>query len=253
MDRSVTIVTGGACGIGTAISRRMLKEGDVILVGRTRRHLEALRDERMADGPPYAHIVAGDVADPMTATHVAVECRHHGYRHVRLVSNAGIGKSEATHSFDPMMWKRIFDVNVHGAFHLVQALLPLMLERDGGAICFMSSLAGLRGLSHDAAYVASKHALVGFAKALGKEYGARGIHTVALCPGFVESAMTDRSVASLARRHGSDLEEARRRIERASPLRRVLTQEEVAETVAFVTSPMGAAFNGTAIDMSGGQ
>ena len=253
MERTaVTIVTGAGRGIGRAIALRMAKQTTVMVVGRTSEDLLSVRDEIIARGGS-ANYMAGDVADPETARRT-IDFIVGGSSVVRnLVCSAGIAKSGATESFDTDLWKEILDVNVNGSFHFVKACLPHMLQEKRGAICLISSTAGLYGYSHTAAYCASKHALVGMAKSLAVEHGKNGIVSVAICPGFVESEMTTRSIRSLAARRGFTEAEARERIARVNPQRRIMPPEEVAETVAFICSGKASSLSGNPLVLSGGE
>ena len=163
-----SIVTGGGRGVGRAIALRLAQDGPVVLVGRNAADLDATVAEIAARGG-IAIACAGDVADPATSRRALAALQwplHH------VVCNAGIGRSGATDAVDPADWQRVFDVNVNGCFHLVRAALPLLAREPGHAITIVSSLAGVRGVAYDAAYTASKHALVGFARALGGDRGA---------------------------------------------------------------------------------
>ena len=154
----------------------------------------------------------------------------------QLICNAGIGKSGPTERVAFDEWRRIFDVNVDGCFHFVRACLPPMLERGAGTICIMSSMARVSGVPFDAAYTVSKHALAGFARSLALEFGKRGLIVAALCPSFVEGEMTRRTIRSLMRRRGLSEEEAELRVAEKSPAKRILTADEIAETVALLVA-----------------
>src|SRR5207245_2801127 len=103
----------------------------------------------------------------------------------------------------------------------------------------------------DAAYTASKHALVGLARSLALEYGKHGIVIVPLCPGFVESQMTDRAVSGLMKRQGLSHDEARQRIASTSPQRRILPAAELADVVALICSGAIAAVSGNPLVLGG--
>jgi len=247
---SVTIITGGGRGIGRAIALRMAKETAIAVVGRTRKDISSVGDEILANGGEV-RLRVGDVTNPETAERVIEYCSGLSIRN--LVCNAGISKGGATESFEIGLWKEILDVNITGSFHFIKACLPHMLKEKRGTICLISSTAGLKGYSHSAAYVASKHALVGLAKSLAIEHGKNGIVSVAICPGFVESDMTTRSIKSLAARRGISEDEARERITRVNPQHRIIPAEEVAEAVAFVCSGKVPSLSGSALTLSGGE
>lgn len=251
-DSDVTIVTGGGRGIGRAIALRMARETyAVMVVGRTKSDLESVCDEIVANGGRASYVV-GDVADPKTAKTVVEYCRGGSTTVRNLICNAGLGKTGAIEQFDDALWQRIMDVNVGGAYHFIKACLPDMIARKQGNICLMSSVSGLTGSTHNAPYVASKHALVGLARAMAREHGKNGIVTVAICPGFVESEMTARSIQKRVELRGMTEAEALEHIRNVNPQKRIIPAEEVAEMIAFVCSGKAPSLSGSALVLSGG-
>jgi len=245
---ALTVVTGGGRGIGRAIALRMAQETAVLVVGRTASDLTNTCDAIEASGGT-AHAVVGDVTDPATAARAAELFRDREVRN--LVLNAGIGKSGLMHEYGPM-FQEILDVNVMGAFRFVEAFMPKLLAQGHGNIMLMSSVSGLVGSRLNTAYVASKHALLGLAKAMAKDYGAQGIVTVAICPGYVETEMTERSIRKRMQLKGLTREEALRKIVEINPQRRLIQPEEIAEAVAFVCSGKCPSLSGSALVLSGG-
>jgi NAD(P)-dependent dehydrogenase (short-subunit alcohol dehydrogenase family) len=248
----VSLVTGGGQGIGEAITLRLARETPCIVVGRTVANLDAVCARVHAAGG-IALSCPGDVADPAVARQAVQLAEEHGWTIRNLICNAGIGKSGPTHTFDRATWERIFAVNVHGSFHFIQACLPGMLERRGGTIVLMSSTAGVRGYKYIAAYTASKHALVGLARSLAQEYGKHGIVIVPICPGFVESPMTRKTIHGIAEHRGISVEEAERIIKDVNPQRRIIPAEEVAEMVAVACSGRVPSLSGQPVILSGGE
>lgn len=252
MKGEISIITGGGRGIGKAISERLAMATAVLLVGR---QLEDLADTcaRINDSGGDARYLQGDVSDPELARKVVQVCSERGYTIRNLVCNAGIGRSGATASFDLAAWQEIFAVNLNGALHFVQACLPAMVEEKAGTICLISSIAGVKGYAYTAAYNASKHAQIGLARSLALEYGKHGISVVPICPSYVESEMTRRSIYGVMKRRGVSEKEAEEVIKRTNPQRRIIPQEEVAEMVAFVCSGKVPSLSGNPLIMSGGE
>jgi 3-hydroxybutyrate dehydrogenase len=230
---SAALVTGGGRGIGRAIALRLAATAPVIVVGRTQPDL-ALICAEIVRGGGKAEACPGDISDAKTAGRAVAVARERGWEVGHLVCNAGIGKSGPTETFDPQAWKRVFDVNVHGCFHFAQACLPSMLQRRRGTISIISSLAGIQGVAYDAAYTASKHALVGLARSLAREYSKRGIVVAALCPSFVESDMTRRTIRGVMERHGLSELQAEQRVAEKTPAKRILPAEEIAEVIVKI-------------------
>lgn len=246
---TLTVVTGGGRGIGRAIALRMARETAVLVVGRTAADLAATCDAIEASGG-VAHAFVGDVTDPAAAARASALFADREVRN--LVLNAGIGKSGLLHEMDDALWESIMATNVLGARRFAKAFLPAMLERKRGTVVLMSSLSGLVGSKLNTAYVASKHALVGLAKGMAQDYGKDGIVTVALCPGYVETEMTERSIAKRMGMYGLSRDEALSRIVRTNPQHRIIPAEEIAEMAAFVCSGKVPSLSGAAIPLTGG-
>ncbi len=247
-----TIITGGSSGIGRAIAFRMVKEGNVLVVGLTESKLQSMCHQLNDIGIKAAYI-RGDVADEETAARALRLVEINKWTVKNLVCNAGIGKSGPIEKYGSEMWRRVFDVNVHGAFYFVKQFLPGMLDRKSGNIILMSSTAGLRGFKYVSAYTATKHALVGFAKSIAQEHGKRGIVAVPFCPGYVDTEMTTRTIRGLMERNKISEEEARVKIAKINPQDRIIPPEEIAEMAAFVCSGKVPSLSGWPLSLSGGE
>lgn len=245
------LITGGGRGIGRAQSIRLAQKQPVMLVGRTESALRETADVIRASGN-VAEYVAGDVTDQQTASRIQEACESLGWNISSLVLNAGRGKSDPTDTFPLPLFREIFDLNLFSTLPLIQLVLPGMMERREGTIVFLCSTGGLKGLSHDAAYSASKHGQIGLARSLALEFGKYRISVVPICPGLVESEMTDRVIAGVARRRSLSIPEARALIESRIPQRRIIPAEEVAEVVAFACSGLAPSLSGSPLILSGG-
>jgi len=247
-----SIVTGGGRGIGRSIALRMAKETAVLVVGRTQSDLESVCQEIDKQGGT-AELCTGDVSDPATAERAVQQAQVKGWTIRNLVLNAGIAKGGAATSFDKDVWREIFAVNVHGSFYFIQACLPALVEQKAGSICLMSSIAGLKGFKYESAYCASKHALVGLARSLALEYAKHGIVVVPICPGFVESDMTRRTIQGLVKHRALSEAQATELVANKNPQRRILPADEVAEAVALVCCGKVPSLNGNPLVLSGGE
>ncbi len=228
---SVTIVTGGGRGIGRTVALRMAKETVVMVVSQHQQNTMAtVREIHEAGG--IAKFTIGDVAEAHTAWECELSCR--GLKISNLICNAGIGIGGPTEEFSHANWKRMFDVNVHGAFYFIRTFLPMLIENGGGNIILMSSTAGLDGLQRNMAYSATKHALVGMAKSLGLEYARHGIRCVAICPNFVEGGMTESLIKNLAMHRKISEADALQIVIDSTPKKRLITQAEIAAAVAKI-------------------
>jgi len=247
-----TIVTGGGRGIGRAIAERMAAETAVFVVGRTEADLVGLCDVVVKAGGSADYLV-GDVSSPATADAALTKLTANGLSVLNLVCNAGIGTSGAAHTMDKQAWRDMFAVNVNGAMWFIQACLPGMIERKSGSICVISSVAGVKGFKYQTAYCATKHALVGMARSIALEVAKHNIRVVPICPSFVESEMTDRTIAGLVKHRGITAEAARKIVEDTNPQKRIIPASEVADMVALVCAGRVPSLNGNPLMMTGGE
>jgi len=233
----VVIVTGGAKGVGRAAARRFEALGDrVIAVGRD---AAALRE------------VGGRVCDVTDEDAVVALFASVGPVDV-LVNNAGIGESAPLARTTLADWRAHLEVNATGPFLCTRAALPGMLERGRGRIVTVASTAGRVGSRYTAAYTASKHAAVGLMRAVAAEVAGTAVTANAVCPTFVETEMTERSVARIAEATGRSPHDARAALEAASPLGRLVAPDEVAAAIAWLASDEAATVNGQTLVLDGG-
>ena len=224
MSRTV-VVTGGAKGIGKAIAERFSGE-DV-------------------------HAPGHDELDVTDEGQVASFFEQLGRVDV-LVNNAGIAVGAPLARTTLEDWRAHLDVNATGAFLCTRAVLNGMIERGDGRIVTVASVAGLVGARYTAAYSASKHAAVGLMRATAAEVAGTGVTANAVCPAYVDTAMTERTVDNIVARTDRTPEEARAEIEKLTPLGRLLEPDEVAAAVVFLASPEAGSINGQAVVLDGG-
>jgi len=224
----VALVTGGGRGIGRAIALALAADGLAIAVGaRTLAQVEETAEGARRAGAK-ALAVALDATDAASIAAAVERVRQELGPVDVLVNNAGIAESAPFTRTDPVMWDRHFDVNVRGPFLATRAVLPGMLERRWGRVINVASLAGLVGSPYVTAYTASKHALVGFTRALATELGGSGVTVNALCPGFVATDLVWNGARNVATRTGKSFEDAVQAMADLNPGRRLLSPEEVA-------------------------
>jgi NAD(P)-dependent dehydrogenase (short-subunit alcohol dehydrogenase family) len=242
MSRTV-VVTGGAKGIGRAIVERFAAAGEkVVALGRDQQALDVLRAQ------VEVRTIACDVSDEgaVTETFAAL-----GDVDV-LVNNAGIAETAPLASTSLESWERHFDVNVTGPFLCMRAVVPGMRERGHGVIVTVASTAGRIGAPYTSAYTASKHAAVGLTRAVASELAGTGVRANAVCPTFVRTELTARSVERIIELTGRSRQDSERALADSSPLGRLLEPEEVADAVVFLASSASASINGQAIVIDGG-
>jgi NAD(P)-dependent dehydrogenase (short-subunit alcohol dehydrogenase family) len=163
-----------------------------------------------------------------------------------------MGESAPLHQTTLESWQRHLNVNATGAFLCMRAVIPGMRERAEGAIVTVASTAGRAGVPYTAAYTASKHAVIGLTRAVAAELAGTGVRVNAVCPTFVRTDMTERSIAHIVTRTGRTPAQAEEALATASPLGRLLEPDEVAETIVYLASPAAAAVSGQAWVIDGG-
>jgi NAD(P)-dependent dehydrogenase (short-subunit alcohol dehydrogenase family) len=244
----VALVTGASRGIGEAIARKLAREGlRVAAMGRDRTALE--RVATACDGAAFACDLTapGEVALALSNIERVL-----GPIDV-LVNNAGIAESAPVELTDDAMIERTFAVNVWPVMRLCRELVPKMAKRGWGRVINVASNAGLTGYAYTSAYCASKHAVVGFTRALAAEIARSGVTVNAICPGFVDTEMTVAAVERIVKKTGRSADEARKALESQSPQRRLMTVEEVAHAVFALVPHEARGVHGQAIALDGGQ
>jgi NAD(P)-dependent dehydrogenase (short-subunit alcohol dehydrogenase family) len=254
MSRTV-VVTGGAKGIGRAIVERFAAAGErVVALGRDQAALSALPGEvAVLLGGVGAQVgqVTALVCDVTDEEAVKAAFAEIGAVDV-LVNNAGIAESAPLARTTLDLWRRHFDVNVTGPFLCTRAVVPGMRKRDSGAIITVASTTGRVGVPYTSAYTASKHAVVGLTRAVASELAGTGVRANAVCPTFVRTELTTRSITNIVEWTGRSNADAETMLAASSPLGRLLEPDEVAAAVVFLASPAAAAINGQAIVIDGG-
>jgi NAD(P)-dependent dehydrogenase (short-subunit alcohol dehydrogenase family) len=246
-----TLVTGGGRGIGRAIALAFAGPGSVVAIaGRTRKDLDRTAEEIVARGA-RAIAIAIDVTDEAAVGRGFDEIRAVAPALDVVVNNAGAGGGLPIESADTAGWRRIVDTNVLGTFLVTRQAVPML--RQGGRVINISSVLGRFGVPGYTAYCASKHAVIGFTRALALELADREITVNAVCPGWVETDMAVQGMKNGAQAMGLTYDEFRSRALGAVPIGRIIQPDEVANLVKFLASPQAAAITGQTYNICGGQ
>lgn len=238
-NNRTAVVTGGAAGIGLAIARRLHSSG--ARVSLWDRDADALRAS--AAGIGNAHTVALDVADA-DAVDAAAQATAAALGGVDvLVCSAGItGPNTTVWEYPVEDWRKVFDVNVHGLFYCNRAIVPLMRRKDYGRIVNIASVAGKEGNPNASAYSASKAAVIGLTKSLGKELAKTGIRVNCVTPAAVRTAIFDQ----MKQEH---IDFMLSKI----PMGRFGSVDEIAALVCWLSSEDCSFSTGAVFDLSGGR
>jgi NAD(P)-dependent dehydrogenase (short-subunit alcohol dehydrogenase family) len=244
LDNKVALVTGGSSGIGRAAAQIMAREGARVVVADIAQESGEETAALIRRGGGEAVFVRTDVGD---AAEVEALIRRTVALYGRLdraMNNAGIsGEVAATADCTLENWERVMRVNLFGVWYCMKFEIPQMLKIGKGAIVNTSSISGLHGVRHQAAYSASKHGVIGLTKTAALEYGKAGIRVNALCPGWTISGMTQKKEVH-------DIDPA---FLSNYAVGRAGTPEEVAEAAVWLCSDRASFVNGHTLIVDGGR
>lgn len=231
--KKTALITGASRGIGAETARLLARDGWKVIIS----YLNSEKEALALSAEIGAAAVRADVADKEQVRRMF----HESGGVDLLVNNAGIALEQMFGDTSVEDWQRLFAVNVDGVFHCCQAALPHMIRQKSGRIINVSSIWGITGASCEVAYSATKAAVIGLTKALAKELGPSGICVNCVAPGVIGTDMN----ASLP-------ESAMEMLKEETPLGRIGTARDVAETICFLASDAAAFITGQIISPNGG-
>jgi NAD(P)-dependent dehydrogenase (short-subunit alcohol dehydrogenase family) len=241
------LVTGGGTGIGAAAATHLQAAGAKIsLLGR---RLEPLQEVAAKVG---GTIVQCDVTDRARIAAAFDQARAANGPIELLIVNAGIAESAPFHKMTRESWDRIIAVNLTAAFDCAQAALPDLMKSENGRLVFVASVASLRGVPYAAHYAASKHGLLGLMRSLAAEYAKTNLTVNAVCPGYVDTPMTDQSIARVSQITGRSEGDARSAITNMNASGRLVDPDGIGTMILTLCLPQSRDVNGAAVTIDGG-
>jgi NAD(P)-dependent dehydrogenase (short-subunit alcohol dehydrogenase family) len=251
MNGRIAVVTGGGRGIGAAIARAFSAAGATVAIsGRDPAALAAT----LAQLPGRAASFVCDVARAEDVVRFADEVRAQLGGPAIVVNNAGIAPSAKFADTDEALWQKTLDINLSGPYRVARAFwTDVIAAGKQGRIINVASVAAKVGFAYTSAYCASKHGLLGLTRTLALELAAKGATANCVCPGWVDTEMTERTVANIRSKTGRDEGAARRELENMSPQKRLMTAEEIAQVTLFLASDAAAGVTGQAWNVDGGE
>lgn len=238
MTAKIAIVTGGTRGIGLSIGRKLAADGFQVVALYNGNEEAAKACEKEISAKTFRV----DVTDFEACQNVCAEIEKDLGPITVLVNNAGITKDGVLHKMGKDTWDSVIDTNLTSCFNMCRAVMMAMRERAYGRIINISSINGQKGQFGQTNYAAAKAGMIGFTKALALECANKGVTVNAVCPGYIETDMT-----------AQIKQEVLDSIVKQIPVGRMGTPEEIAETVAFLSSEKAAFITGSTMTVNGGQ
>lgn len=237
------LITGGGSGVGADMARSFAGAGaQVVVTGRRSQLLE-----KLAQANPSIRAVVADVTQEAS---VEAMFEQAGPCDI-VIANAGVADSGLLAKTSLDQWNDMLAVNLTGVFLTLRQGVRQM--PGWGRLISVASIAGLRGFAYAAPYAAAKHGVIGLTRSLALELAKKPITVNAICPGYLDTEMTDRSIANIVAKTGKTRAEAQAILTATNPQGRLIRPDEVTATALWLCSPGADSVNGQAITLSGGE
>ena len=246
------VVTGAGRGIGRAIALAFAGAGaDVVVTARTTSDIEAVAREIKGIGSRGLLVVC-DVTDPEQVSQMALQVKEELGGVDVLVNNAGHAASHKFLGHPNELWHEMLLTNLTSVYYVTKALAPMMVDQKWGRIINIASIAARVGDKYVAAYTAAKHGVLGLTRSLATELISHSVTVNAICPGYVDTPLTQESIGNIMARTGMDEKQAREVLERLSPQKRLIEPGEIAAVALFLAQESSKGITGQAINVDGG-
>ncbi len=246
------VVTGGGRGIGAAIARALADAGaGVVVAARTYAEIEQVAWDLRERGA-RAFSAFCDVTDEGNVRALCEDAHRHLGTVDIVVNNAGVSASSPLHRITLGEWNRVLAVNATGTFLCTREFVPAMVERNWGRVINIASVAGLEGARYVSHYAAAKHAVIGLTRSVALELAGSGVTVNAICPAYVDSPMTKRTLANVQARAGLPREGALAAVLATTGQERLITPQEVAAAVLDLCRDEAASVSGQTIVLAAG-
>lgn len=237
-------VTGGGSGVGAVLALAFAEAGaEVVICGRRMEPLETV-----AARHPGIRAVLCDITEEAAISAAIAEAAPD-----IVIANAGASESAPFTRTELAAFERMVSVNLTGTFLTLREGAKAMKDKPWGRLIAIASTAGLKGYPYVAPYAAAKHGVIGLVKSVALELARKGITANALCPGFLDTEMTERSIANIVEKTGRSAEEARASLEATNPMQRLVPPEDVARAALWLCGEGSDMVTGQAISISGGE
>lgn len=247
------LVTGAGRGIGRSIALALASAGaSVAVTARTSAEIELVAAEITTIGGKSLAVPC-DVTDPSQIEHLSSSLAQSFGTIDILVNNAGSGKSHKFLDHPDSLWHEMLAINLTSVYYVTKAFVPGMVAQHWGRIINIASVASKVGARYIAAYTAAKHGVLGLTRALAAEFVSSGITINALCPGYVDTPMTQTNIDNIASRTGKTTDQARQFLAQSSPQNRLIEPDEIAAAVVFLALDTSKGITGQALNIDGGS
>jgi NAD(P)-dependent dehydrogenase (short-subunit alcohol dehydrogenase family) len=244
------VITGASRGIGAAIARALAQTGARLsLIGRTRESLDKVAAQLRSE----AFVVVADVTDGAAVQSAFAQAKERFGPVTILVNNAGQARSAPLHVGDESLWNEMLAVNLGSVYRCIRCVLPDMLQADRGRIINIASTAGLTGYPYVTAYCAAKHGVIGLTRALAIELARKNITVNAVCPGYTDTDLSRDAIAAIQKKTGRSEADVRAVFTAHNPQGRMVSSEEVAQTVLWLCTNDVGSITGQSIAIAGGE